>query len=385
MGMPRPGGGRPPPSGGSSSSGGGSGLVQMSAMVAVCVILILITFALEGGEWMLGAAIHNGHTRFAYVGLGGVRLAAADSLARVPEYASLGDLCGQNFTRLHPHAVVGWDGHYEVEPVETSHETWCALASAGGAAGAMLGMAWLPACALLAATAMSALEELVPAFQRGLQRLRALGLTPAILDFVMLFLWGFLWVMLLLALTLYAHAAPATAGIGPAAFGHSFALARACLLLTSLAGMGVGAHVLQFWDEATVRELFAEIQGAGLLTLGLYTLLLCQAALYAVVALVEIDLGVLVCLVGVYYLVEKSAAVLVAYVVLAAATLPFDLLVVVGWKAANMDFWGWAAGTAYSFIIVLKAATLVGMVVRHTKVKCNFKFFGSNTHEELDA
>ena len=220
---------------------------------------------------------------------------------------------------------------------------------------------------------------------RGLERLRALGLTPAILDFVMLFLWGFLWVMLLLALTLYAHAAPATAGIGPAAFGHSFALARACLLLTSLAGMGVGAHVLQFWDEATVRELFAEIQGAGLLTLGLYTLLLCQAALYAVVALVEIDLGVLVCLVGVYYLVEKSAAVLVAYVVLAAATLPFDLLVVVGWKAANMDFWGWAAGTAYSFIIVLKAATLCGMVVRHTKVKCNFKFFGSNTHEELDA
>ena len=86
-----------------------------------------------------------------------------------------------------------------------------------------------------------------------------------------------------------------------------------------------------------------------------------------------------------YYLVEKSAAVLVAYVVLAAATLPFDLLVVVGWKAANMDFWGWAAGTAYSFIIVLKAATLFGMVVRHTKVKCNFKFFGSNTHEELDA
>ena len=316
MGMPRPGGGRPPPSGGSSSSGGGSGLVQMSAMVAVCVILILITFALEGGEWMLGAAIHNGHTRFAYVGLGGVRLAAADSLARVPEYASLGDLCGQNFTRLHPHAVVGWDGH---------------------------------------------------------------------LDFVMLFLWGFLWVMLLLALTLYAHAAPATAGIGPAAFGHSFALARACLLLTSLAGMGVGAHVLQFWDEATVRELFAELQGAGLLTLGLYTLLLCQAALYAVVALVEIALGVLVCLVGVYYLVEKSAAVLGAYVVLAAATLPFDLLVVVGWKAANMDFWGWAAGTAYSFIIVLKAATLVGMVVRHTKVKCNFKFFGSATHEELDA
>ena len=76
MGMPRPGGGRPPPSSGSSSSGGGSGLVQMSAMVAVCVILILITFALEGGEWMLGAAIHNGHTRFAYVGLGGVRLAA---------------------------------------------------------------------------------------------------------------------------------------------------------------------------------------------------------------------------------------------------------------------------------------------------------------------
>ena len=62
--------------------------------------------------------------------------------------------------------------------------------------------------------------------------------------------------------------------------------------------MGVGAHVLQFWDEATVRELFAEIQGAGLLTLGLYTLLLCQAALYAVVALVEIDLGVLVCLVA---------------------------------------------------------------------------------------
>ena len=32
-----------------------------------------------------------------------------------------------------------------------------------------------------------------------------------------------------------------------------------------------------------------------------------------------------------------------------------------------------------------KAATLFGMVVRHTKVKCNFKFFGSNTHEELDA
>ena len=50
-----------------------------------------------------------------------------------------------------------------------------------------------------------------------------------------------------------------------------------------------------------------------------------------------------------------------------------------------MDFWGWAAGTAYSFIIVLKAATLFGMVVRHTKVKCNFKFFGSNAHEELDA
>ena len=105
MGMPRPGGGRPPPSGGSSSSGGGSGLVQMSAMVAVCVILILITFALEGGEWMLGAAIHNGHTRFAYVGLGGVQLAAADSLARVPEYASLGDLVSRA-TALPPAAAL---------------------------------------------------------------------------------------------------------------------------------------------------------------------------------------------------------------------------------------------------------------------------------------
>ena len=374
--------GRSPASSSSSRSSSSSGstldsLVTRLVLVANAVSLFLLNYALLGAEWSVGVAVHGGSARQAFVGLSSVRLVSADP-RYVPEYASLHDLCVQNYSRP---ITVPLGGISQLELLETPHDTWCAFESAGASAGSLLGMAWLPALLALGATLVYELQGKVASFDKIVSRAKGLGLTAKRFNYFALFVWFLLWLLLVLALTAFASLTPGSIGIGPAVFGDSFGLVRAMVLLTSVCGMGFTAHTLELWDVKELVEMLQEVSESRALKRILYVLIFAQLALYGLVALVSIDMAFLVCALGLLYLDTKEVNMLVAYVVLTVATLPLDtvLLCTLGHPASFLQ---WIRSTSYTLIIVCKIVSLGGMLMLHTKVKFGVKL-SSEPQEEL--
>jgi len=195
-------------------------------------------------------------------------------------------------------------------------------------------------------------------------------------------LFALLWLLLVIALTCFASLAPATIGIGSPEFGDSFALVRAMVLLTSVCGMGLAAHSLQLWDVSNLAEMLNEMRTSRALKRALYVLLLTQLALYAVVALIALDYSSLICFVGLMYLDTKAPNLLVAYVLLTAATLPLDAVTLCTLRYPS-SFLQWSRSSAYLLIVLLKCCGLVGMVMLHTKVKFALKLRRSHRRSSL--
>ena len=128
--------------GGSSADASLDSLVTRLVLAASGVVLLLLTYSLGGGEWMVGVAVHAGNTRMASVGLGQVKLQPMDT-RRYPDYVSLHDLCVQNYSRSVT-MPLSLDGQPDFELLETPHDTWCAFELAGARTASLLGMAWLP-------------------------------------------------------------------------------------------------------------------------------------------------------------------------------------------------------------------------------------------------
>lgn len=369
--------GRPPPTSSSASEASLDTLVTRLVLVANGVCLFLLNYALIGAEWSVGVAVHGGAARQAFVGLTGVRLEAADS-RYVPQYLSLDDLCIQNYSRP---IIVPLGGIPQLELLETPRDVWCTFESAGASAGSLLAMAWLPALLALGATLVYELKGNVASFDKIVARAKALGLTARRFNYFALFVWCLLWLLLVLALTVYASLTPASIGIGPAVFGDSFGLVRAMVLLTSVCGMALGAHTLELWDVQELADMLDGVSESHALKRILYMLLFGQLALYGLVALVAIDMAFLVCALGLVYLDTKTPNMLVAYVVLTVATLPLDtvLLCTLGHPASFLQ---WVRSTSYGLIIVCKLVSLGGMLMLHTKVKFGVRL-SSRPQEEL--
>ena len=109
---------------------------------------------------------------------------------------------------------------------------------------------------LLALTLLHALEMVSARVQHMLHLLRSVGITRQIFGLLLVLLWSCLWIILLLLIVTYAAAAPDTLGMGVVHRGSSFCFARACVLITTLGGLVVTSHQLQFWDETGVANHF---------------------------------------------------------------------------------------------------------------------------------
>jgi hypothetical protein len=223
-------------------------LVTRLVLAANAACVVLLTIALSGGEWSVGVAVHAGVARLAYVSLGQVRLESPDERL-LPDYVSLRDLCLQNYSRPVT-MTMGMDGRPAVELLETPHDVWCAFETAGASTSSLLQMAWLPALLALGATSVYELKVWVAPFRNAVSRAAALGLTARLFNYLVLFLWCLLWLLLVMALAAFASLSPGGLGIGDAAFGASFGLVRAMVLLTSVCGMGLASHTLELWCAA---------------------------------------------------------------------------------------------------------------------------------------
>jgi len=205
----------------------------------------------------------------------------------------------------------------------------------------------------------------------------SLGLTERVIDTAVCALWSLYWVMILIALTLYAASTPDDFGVSPANFGQSFELMRACVLLTSLLAVTLLARALKLWDSQTVKDMLSDLQDARALKLAVYLMLGVQVFLYLVVALAEVQFGAVICLLGLNYLSTKSLQMLWAYVLLTLVSLPMDIvnLCTVPWSSMNLVWW--AAYSSLICVVVLKAVLLGCMLVLHTKINFNLRFRGA--------
>ena len=101
-----------------------------------------------------------------------------------------------------------------------------------------------------------------------------------------------------------------------------------------------------------------------------------QVALYLIVSLTVLDYAMIVPLLGLNYLANKSPQTLWGYVLLTLVTLPQDaeqLAKLSQWS--QMDVVERTSRASFVSIVCLKGFSLLGMLVLHTKVRFRMQFF----------
>jgi len=234
--------------------------------------------------------------------------------------------------------------------------------------------AWVPALMVSTWSTTRTLLPLLPQVAPLFEKADALGLTGRVADIAVTALWSLYWLLILVAVMMYASHTPETFGIGPSQFGQSFELIRCCVLMSSLLAVALLARAFKLWGTHTVQALLAEVREARTLKQALYLLLFAQVVLYLIVSLADVQLGAVICFLGLNYLATKSLHMLWGYVAFTLVSLPMDLfaLVAVKWHSLNLVWF--LAYTSLVVVLLLKLVSLAGMLALHLKFNFRLNF-----------
>ena len=321
------------------------------------------TTGLEG-DWLLGNVVLGGEIYLATVGLAAVSLRNQ----RGTHSYRLLQLCGE---------AGGVDS------------VWCRLDTAGADAETMLTLAFVPATGVLGLSLLTMLHNWCVVGNQG-HRPEApggpTGCFSVVHRFVMLVLWLAFWAMTTSGLCIYAYQAPPTLGIGSVTSGKSYRLVRAAVFYASIGSVVLLARSFSLWDTQTAQSFLRDMLEARFLKQYVYWLLVMQVALYLLVSLTVLDYAMIVPLLGLNYLANKSPQTLWGYVLLTLVTLPQDaeqLAKLSQWS--QMDVVERTSSASFVSIVCLKGFTLLGMLVLHTKINFRMQFFAvaNDAAEEL--
>jgi len=371
-----------------------SRLMNSSTLVSLCSGFVLVFYAssLLLNEWKVGTAMHEGEIRVIHVGLHNVQLLPTNpseyaETANLRELCEMGDPDEDDDEEWRRRSRRAREVHFPM--YETPRRVWCALADQGASTNRFMLAAWVPALMVSAWSTTRTLLPLLPQVAPLFDKAEAMGLTLGTVDIAITVLWSLYWLLVLVAVTMYASNTPDTFGVGEAQFGQSFELIRCCVLLSTLLAVALLARALKLWSSETVKDMVAEVWESRTLKLLLYLLLLAQVFLYLIVSLADVQFSAVICFLGLHYLATKSISMLWGYVLFTLVSLPMDLfsLVAVHWHNLN-PVW-FLAYTSLAIVFLLKGISLAGMLALHLKFNFRLNFRSDQPQrlydDELDA
>mmetsp|Transcript_8570 Transcript_8570/g.29261 ORF Transcript_8570/g.29261 Transcript_8570/m.29261 type:complete len:366 (-) Transcript_8570:153-1250(-) len=340
-------------------------LPLVCAGAAVCCGLFILV-ALGSREWIQGTAKEAGDVKYAFVGLGSVRIGS--------DAVGLHKLCP------HPANMTVPDKFATTPPA-----IWCMCREAGTWAAWLLWLSFIP---LSIAGVLSAAEGLASVSTQAREvklAVTSMGFDQRSQGFLLVGCWAATWALLFLGLLTYAAMVPDTLGWGTVDFEASFGLVRLSFLLVTMCTAVIAAKALKLWHEENFMEALGDFLDARGVRQSLYLLLFGQLALFLLISVNDLYWQGLIPLFGLYYLDTEKTNFLVLYLTVLVMTLLFDMIHFLGLpRFGIMEGKKAFAESIYIVIFMSKFACIVlfGMLKRE-ELQANQYPQGDNNDPEI--
>ena len=332
------------------------------AFVGLLVNLLLLA-SMANFAWLKATALNRGQPFTAYLSLTNVQFGTASN-PTVDSYifcggkkndCSLGSLCAMT-----PDPSK-WDNG---SPKSTPVEAWCAAGRAGATAVGLLWLALIPGLAATAFTALYAAKEIPMVAKMAQQIEKGFGFTDYMQKGIICCCWAALWLLLFVAMTMYALMIPDTLGWGVVELEASFGLLRFSFVLVSLAGAVLTMTLFSLWKSENVAEAWMEFQSTKLLSFkkGLYLALMLQLVLYLLMIIDTVDWSALLIVLAGFYLDAKNRNFMLMYLVLVAVSILFDIVKLAGMPSFENMTPGQSFGATLWMCIFSLKFVIVGFI-----------------------